>query len=521
MHELALLVASSPELPSVMQHWIDQDAASAGLVVACSPRWGDKTSNTVGASRFSVHFHLARALRMRIVSPMVSVEDLGQEIAELSVRLDAATHRLLACIRQFDAANGWGAQGALTCAHWLSWRVGLDLATARERVRVARALGVLPAIDGALAAGTLSYAKVRALTRVATPANEATLLEMALCATGGQLERICRGYRSARGQDDPIPPEARSLRRRPLPGGMVKLEIVLSPDEADLVARALDRAREVEHAHASAEASATLTREGDQADVSAESAQKTPASRLSVRHVETSDEEASPPPAWPSRAAGLVTLAQGFLAGHPVGGNGGERFQVIIHVDQDPLAEDGTLSATLDDGTRVAAEALRRVACDCGLVAMAGTGEELNVGRRTRSIPPAIRRVLHERDRGCRFPGCTHQRFLHGHHVRHWLHGGETSVDNVVLLCTYHHRLVHEGGWQIERDEEGQWRFVAPNGGRMAGPARREVAGDSVAWLGGWAAERGLDLSPDTNQPRWDGTPPDYDVAVAGLLAEG
>ena len=249
MHELALLVASSPELPSVMQHWIDQDAASAGLVVACSPRWGDKTSNTVGASRFSVHFHLARALRMRIVSPMVSVEDLGQEIAELSVRLDAATHRLLACIRQFDAANGWRAQGALTCAHWLSWRVGLDLATARERVRVARALGGLPAIDGALAAGTLSYAKVRALTRVATPANEATLLEMALCATGGQLERICRGYRSARGQDDPIPPEARSLRRRPLPGGMVKLEIVLSPDEADLVVRALDRAREVEHAH--------------------------------------------------------------------------------------------------------------------------------------------------------------------------------------------------------------------------------------------------------------------------------
>jgi len=90
-------------------------------------------------------------------------EDLGQEIADLSARLDAATHRLLTCIRQFDEKCGWGEQGAVSCAHWLSWRIGLDLATAREKVRVARALGTLPAIDTALAAGKLSYAKVRAL----------------------------------------------------------------------------------------------------------------------------------------------------------------------------------------------------------------------------------------------------------------------------------------------------------------------------------------------------------------------
>ena len=111
---------------------------------------------------------------------MLTVEELGQEIAELAVHLDSATHRLLECVRQFDADSGWAAQGALSCAHWLAWRIGLDPATAREKVRVARALGTLPKIDAALKAGKLSYAKTRALTRVATPDTEENLLEAAI-----------------------------------------------------------------------------------------------------------------------------------------------------------------------------------------------------------------------------------------------------------------------------------------------------------------------------------------------------
>src|SRR5512140_1216465 len=100
---------------------------------------------------------------------MKDTQDLAQEIAALSAHLDAATHRLLECIRDFDEAGGWHDQGAQSCAHWLAWRVGWDPGTARERVRVARALGKLPMIDGALRTGSLSYAKVRALTRVAAP----------------------------------------------------------------------------------------------------------------------------------------------------------------------------------------------------------------------------------------------------------------------------------------------------------------------------------------------------------------
>jgi hypothetical protein len=426
-------------------------------------------------------------------------EDLGQEIAELSARLNAATHRLLSCIRQFDEQCDWAEQGAVSCAHWLSWRVGLELATAREKVRVARTLGTLPAIDAALASGKLSYAKVRALSRVATPDNEAKLLEIALYATGAQLERICRGFRNAQMADEGLTPAARSVRRL-LPGGMVKLEVVLCPDEADLVLRAIERAREVEHSerppHASAESS------------------------------EEPSEVSSDADPWPSRADGVVALAESYLAGNVASGNGGERFQVTVHVDQDPLAADGVLAATLEDGTGVSAETLRRVACDCGLVVVAGDGdgdgEPLNIGRRTRSIPPAIRRVLLLRDRGCAFPGCTHDRFLHGHHVRHWLHGGETSADNLVLLCTHHHHLVHEGGWSIkrgERGEQGAWLFVAPDGARVEAAIPTAVNDDPLTWLQEWANERGLDLGPDANEPLWDGTRPDYDLAVAGLLA--
>ena len=327
---------------------------------------------------------------------------------------------------------------------------------------------------------------------------------MALYATGAQLGRICRGFRNAQTADQAPTPESRSVRRRLLPGGMVTLEIVLCPDEADLVLRALDRAREVEHreeqSHASAERSEDLS--GDSSDAASDAA---------------SDASSDAAP-WPSRADGVVALTESYLAGTVASGNGGERFQGTVHVDQDPLAADGVLAATLEDGTAISAETLRRVACDCGLVAVAGTGEFLNIGRRTRSIPPAIRRVLLLRDRGCAFPGCTHDRFLHGHHMQHWLHGGKTNVDNLVLLCTHHHHLFHEGGWRIERGEQGAWLFVAPDGARIEAAVRSEITGDTLTWLQEWADERGLDLGADTNLPLWNSARPDYDEAVAGLM---
>src|SRR3972149_10797182 len=125
-------------------------------------------------------------------------EAIGERIAEIAAHMDAAPHELLREIRHFDEAAGGGVAGARSCAHWLSWRVGMTLGPAREHVRVAKALGALPRIDDALRRGALSFAKVRAMTRVATAANEEGLLDMALRSTAAQLERLCRVYRQVR-----------------------------------------------------------------------------------------------------------------------------------------------------------------------------------------------------------------------------------------------------------------------------------------------------------------------------------
>jgi len=152
----------------------------------------------------------------------------------------------------------------------------------------------------------------------------------------------------------------------------------------------------------------------------------------------------------------------------PLSGTRAERYQVLLHVDADTLSADREPGRSeLEDGTRVPAETSRRLACDAAVVRVehGPHGRVLDVGRRTRSIPPALRRALEVRDRGCRFPGCG-LRFTEGHHVEHWADGGATSLDNCLLLCRHHHRLVHEGGWKIEWRGAGRAVFVDPRGRR-------------------------------------------------------
>ncbi|MGH7325294.1 MAG: DUF222 domain-containing protein, partial [Candidatus Rokuibacteriota bacterium] len=191
---------------------------------------------------------------MQIDSPVFVTEGataeldrLGDEIAELSAHLDAATARLLALIREFDARGGWNT-GFRSCAAWLSWRVGLDLGAARERVRVARALGTLPLLAQALARGALSYAKVRALTRVATPETEARLLIVGREGTAAHVERIVRGWRRVDRQA-----EAREAARRHASralhvyqddDGMVIVRGRLEPEVGALLLQALAAGRE-------------------------------------------------------------------------------------------------------------------------------------------------------------------------------------------------------------------------------------------------------------------------------------
>jgi hypothetical protein len=137
-----------------------------------------------------------------------------------------------------------------------------------------------------------------------------------------------------------------------------------------------------------------------------------------------------------------------------------------VHVSEETLKDKEAGQCEFEDGASMAAETCRRLACDCSLVHIREDeeGDPLNVGRKTRSIPPALRRALNARDKACRFPGCGNPKWTDGHHVKHWASGGETKLSNLVTLCRFHHHLVHEGGWSIEVLDDGAFRFLKPNG---------------------------------------------------------
>jgi hypothetical protein len=181
------------------------------------------------------------------LNPTAEVDQLGDEIAELSAHLEAATARLLDLIREFDARKGWN-NGFRSCADWLSWRVGLDPGAAREKVRVARALGTLPRLAQALARGELSYAKVRALTRVATPETEERLLKVGRAGTAAHVERIVRGWRrvdrKAEARESARQHASRALHVYEDEDGTVVLRGRLTPEVGALFLRAVAAARD-------------------------------------------------------------------------------------------------------------------------------------------------------------------------------------------------------------------------------------------------------------------------------------
>src|SRR5215510_12661881 len=254
------------------------------------------------------------------------LDRLGDEIAVLSTHLEAATARLLDLIRQFDAEGGWN-NGFRSCAHWLCWRVGLDLGAARERVRVARALGSLPRLAGALARGELSYAKVRALTRVATPETEERLLAVGRAGTAEHVERIVRGWRyvdrKAEVADARRRHAGRALHVYQDDDGMVRVRGRLAPEVGALLMKALDAARDtlyqqarVQRASAGSDGDSGGDAEFGGGDVSAETS--------------TFEQQ---------QADALALLAETALQHGLDPGTPGDRYQVVVHVDAPVLAD--------------------------------------------------------------------------------------------------------------------------------------------------------------------------------------
>jgi len=428
----------------------------------------------------------------------LALRQLGDEIAELAAHLDAATARLLELIRDFDARGSWG-NGFRSCAEWLTWRIGLAPGAAREHVRVARALGTLPRLAQALARGELSYSKVRALTRVATPETEERLLKVGKAGTALHVERIVRAWRYVDRQAE-IRNTAERHRSRALhvyqdEDGMVVVRGRLEPEAGAVLMQALAAARETLYA-----------RRRPTADVPAGTS----------RDAAITDDL----PSWGQQQADALTLIaetalrQGLDPGAPA-----ERYQVVVHVDAAVLADPEAPGQAVVEGTRVSAETAQRLACDASRVVMrhdAG-GDITEVGARTRTIPPAIRRALHHRDQGCRFPGCG-SRFGQGHHIKHWAHGGPTTLSNLATLCRRHHRAVHEEGYQIERKADGELVFRWPTGLMLAVvPPPPTILDDAVDMLRAQDDALGLPIDAHTSTPSWLGERLDLDYAISVL----
>jgi hypothetical protein len=424
------------------------------------------------------------------------LDTLARQIGELSLRIDIAKHSLLTHLRTFDAHEGWGGMGFISTAAWLSWWIHIGPGAAREHVRVARALGELRLIDAAFANGKLSYAKVRAITRVATPETEQNFIDVAMHATAAQIEKLTAAYRRTR--IDPSQPAAdlrRFVRRAETASGMIRIEMQLPPEQANVVWEAMSSALD------------SGRREGK--DISAETAAH-PREDVSAETRHHTD----PIVLQAERADAMVNVAQAYLKHDPRTLGSGYELVIMTTVDQLDQGPAG-VGGFLRDGTPVPLHIARMLACDCTRVDVEATedGEILDVGRARRTIPSAIGRALWLRDGGCRVPGCGRKHHLHGHHIEAWADGGKTSASNLVLLCPTHHTLVHEGQLHVQV-HDGRIEFRNAYGLHLhPTPDRSTNLEELDHWLR--TAEPGL----DRGTPLWDGSRLDLEYAVNSMLS--
>ncbi|MFK7893535.1 MAG: DUF222 domain-containing protein [Granulosicoccus sp.] len=367
----------------------------------------------------------------------------GDHVKSLARALDRGTFHLVMLLPAFDRQRVWEADGYRSCASWMNAQCGMSPSAANDRCRVAYALETLPVICQLFRLGELSWSKVRALTRIATPENERQLAADALSMTASAIERMARQYRNTQTSSDIEDEDERAKRhydRRYLlirqdDNGMVRINASLPPLEGAAIVKSLARAED-------------------------EILQQ-----IDVEQLE------QPVSGTQRRADSLALMAMKHMAAESVDVRMADRYQVIIHVDAATLhqtkdqpgpdcrchvdsTEPKSLRAYIEDGPAIAASTARRLVDDCSVLAVVeAEGEPLSIGRKTRKWPQAISRAIHIRDKCCQFPGCDSTRHLQLHHIQHWVDGGETSIENGVSMCGFHHRLIHERKYKVERTE--------------------------------------------------------------------
>ena len=443
--------------------------------------------------------------------PPVPLERLEAQICEVAGHLAAATCRFLVLLAEFDARRGWASWELGSCAAWLSWRCQMSSGTAREHVRVARALRDLPLIRKEFAAARLSYAKVRALTRIATPETEGQLAVMAAPMTGNQLERFARAHRQCSRADDAAARVRRRLTWRFEEDGSLAGSFRLPPLDGAVLLKALRAAA----------AEVEVPEGAEPAGVSA-GTPPPPDGRV----VATSSDLAD----------ALVQVAEAFLAGKAAGAEDAEVYQVVIHAGTDAIPTPPGVSAEtpppsrsaadladpagpgrchVEDGPAISVTTAQLLTCTAALSWMlhARDGKILSLGRKRRRPGKALRKAARERDHGrCRYPGCE-SRKTDLHHIRYWSSGGRTDLDNLISLCKKHHAAVHDRGHLIAARPDGTFAFYAP-GGAAIPPSPPLPAPD-----GRIADVHDTEVTPDTIIPPWSGERLDLDYAIYTCLA--
>lgn len=420
----------------------------------------------------------------------IPLERIESEITELGSHLAAAEARWLLLIGEFDRREGYLTWGMRSTAHWLNWRCGMSRPAAHERVRVARALAVLPRTVEAFSRGELSYSKVRAITRVATPAAEGELVDLAGAITASQLERVVRGLASVQ---DQIADERgrkghleRSLHYGHHDDGTGTIVVRLPPEKMALALAGLQ---------AMAEQMAI-------ADF--------------VDEIESSAEDTdAPADPWSARFAdAFVRMAELAVDPEAAGRSFSDRFLVNVHYDLtaalDPERDgdpDGEAEPTarIEGGPALSADTLERLLCDGAYVPIAEIdGKPVYAGSKAATVPRRMRRALQARDGGCRFPGCDNTHWVDAHHVIYRRDGGPTELWNLMLLCRFHHTSIHHRGFSIQR-RGNEHAFVRPDGTVIPpAPASPSADGTEVARAN---SHLGLEIGPQTIVGEWDGSP--------------
>jgi hypothetical protein len=359
---------------------------------------------------------------------LARLDELGDEIATLAAEIHAATARFLRLVGEFDRLKGWHEAYCKSCAHWVSWRCGIALGAAREHVRVAQRLPAMPLIHAAFERGELSYSKVRALTRMdhLDQEKEQEMLDLARGATASQLEKMIRAYRGVIAANFGEARDERFLSVSADDDGSFRISGRLGAEEGALLQAALEQALN------------DIYREG----------------RPKQRPVEEGELPDDLDAPKPTNIDALIRLTEHYQPDAERTAIA-DRYQVVVHVDQEALAG-GNGAATLADGTPVPRETVQMLCCEAAvIVASERNGVPMNMGRKTRPIPTALRRALRRRDGDrCLFPGCTNKR-VDAHHFEHWGKNGHTDLDNLMSLCRFHHSLAHKDAFAIRRTDTG------------------------------------------------------------------